>query len=119
MLVKGKIGEEEKKHYVLSKDFKTFTYDYTLHHGGKHFYCYCLQTFITADVFNSHIKDGFKINVRQRIRMPTKGEYIKFKNYEKNKFTIYGKVKPLFMICANGESILVPEDNEEQNLNGS
>ena len=37
--------------------------------------------------------------------MPKKGEYIKFKNYE-------GKMKVLFIIYANFESVLVPEDNK-------
>ena len=40
--------------------------------------------------------------------MPKKGEYLKFKNYER-------KIKSLFIICADFESILVPEDNERQN----
>ena len=31
------IGEEGKSHYVLTKDFDTFVYDHTLHHGIKNF----------------------------------------------------------------------------------
>ena len=31
------IGEEGKSHYVLTKDFDTFVYDDTLHHGIKNF----------------------------------------------------------------------------------
>ena len=42
------------------------------------------------------------------IVMPEKGEYVKFKNYER-------KIKSPFMIYADFESILVPEDNGEQN----
>ena len=38
--------------------------------------------------------------------MSKKGEYIRFKNYEK---------KSAFMIYAEFESILVPEDNGKQN----
>ena len=30
-----------------------------------------------------HIKDSFKINDKQKIAMPKKGEYVKFKNEEK------------------------------------
>ena len=40
--------------------------------------------------------------------MPKKGEYLKFKNYDR-------KTKPLFIIYANFEIILVPEDNGKQN----
>ena len=36
--------------------------------------------------------------------MAKEGEYVRFKNYER-------KIKSPFMICADFESILVPEDN--------
>ena len=35
------IGEGEKKHYVLIKDFNTFMYDHTLHHGRERFLIVC------------------------------------------------------------------------------
>ena len=70
------ISEGEKKHYVLIKDFNTFMYDHTLHHGRKHFCCYCLQAFRTAEKLKCHIKDCFKINGKQTIKMPKKGENI-------------------------------------------
>ena len=44
--------------------------------------------------------------------MPKKGEYVKFKNFER-------KIKSPFMIYADFESILVPEDNGKQNPNES
>ena len=40
--------------------------------------------------------------------MSEKGEYVKFKNYER-------KIKSPFIIYANFESILMPENNEKQN----
>ena len=46
--------------------------------------------------------------VKQRIKMPKKGEYVRFKNCER-------KIKSPFMIYADFESILVPEDNGKQN----
>ena len=42
--------------------------------------------------------------------MPKKGEYVKFKNVKR-------KIKSPFMIYADFESILVPEDNGKQNPN--
>ena len=42
------------------------------------------------------------------IKMPKKVEYVRLKNYER-------KVKSPFMIYADFESILVPEDNGKQN----
>ena len=59
-----------------------------------------------------HIKDCFKINDKQRIKIPKQGEYVTLKNYER-------KIKSPLMINANFESILVPEDNQKQNPNGS
>ena len=42
------------------------------------------------------------------IKMPKNDEYVRFKNYER-------KIKSPFMIYADFESIVVPEDNEKQN----
>ena len=98
------IGEGEKKYYVFIKDFNTFMYEHTLQRGRKHFSRFCLQAFRTAERLKSHIKDCFKINGKQTIKMPKKGEYIKFKNFER-------KIKSPFLIYADFESILVPEDN--------
>ena len=47
------IGEGEKKHHVFIDDLKC------------------------------HIKDCFKINGKQTIKMPKKGEYVKSKNFER------------------------------------
>ena len=49
-----------------------------------------------------HIKNCFEINDKQIIKIPKKGEYAK--NYER-------RIKSPFMIYADFESILVPEDN--------
>ena len=40
--------------------------------------------------------------------MPKKGEYVKFKNYER-------KIKSWFIIYAHFESTLLPQDNGRQN----
>ena len=44
------------------------------------------------------------------MKMAKKGEYVKFKNFER-------KIKSPFMIYEDFESILVPEDNGKQNSN--
>ena len=44
--------------------------------------------------------------------MPKKGEYVKFKTFER-------KIKSLFLIYADFESILVPQSNGKQNPNES
>ena len=52
-----------------------------------------------------HVKDCLKINGKQIIKMPKKGENVRFKNYER-------KIKSPFV---DFKSILVPQDNEKQN----
>ena len=53
--------EEDKKQYVLIKDFKTFIYNYTLHHGRKYFCRYCLQAFRTAKILKCHVNECFNL----------------------------------------------------------
>ena len=80
--------------------------DHTLYHGRKHFCRYCLQAFRTAAKLKCHIKDYFKINYHLLTikYMPRKGKFINFKNFGR-------KIKLLFMIYADFESILIPENN--------
>ena len=52
-------------------------YDHTLHRGRKHFCHYFLQAFSTEEILKCHIKGSFKINGKQNIIMPKKGEYVK------------------------------------------
>ena len=66
--------------------------------------------FIKEEVLKRHIKDSFKINGKQTIKIPKKGEYVKFKNFER-------KIKSPLLVYADFESILAPEDNGKQNLN--
>ena len=59
-------------------------YNHTLYHGKKKHFCrYCLQAFSTEETLKRHIKDCFKINGKQKIIMPKKSKYVKFKNYER------------------------------------
>ena len=87
-------------------------YDHSLNRGKKHFCCYGLHAFITEKILRHHIEDCFKFSGKQTIKMPKKSEYVKFRNFER-------KIKSLFMIYVDFESILVPEDNEKQNPNES
>ena len=50
--------------------------------------------FSTEEILNHQIKDCFKITGKQRINIPKKGEYVRFKNYER-------KMKSPIMIYAN------------------
>ena len=62
----------------------------------------------TEQKLNRHIKDCFKTNGKQKIIIPKKREYVKFKDNER-------KIKSSLIIYADFGSILVLEDNEKQN----
>ena len=90
-------------------------YDHSLYRGRNIFCRYCLHAFITEEIvikIDCHIKDCFKINEKGTIKIPKKGEYVKFRIFEI-------KIKPAFVIYAHFESILVPEDNKKQSPNES
>ena len=101
-----------KKHCVIIKYFNRFMYDHSLHRGRKRFCHYCLHALITEDVLKHFIKNCFKTNVKQTIKMSKEGEYFKFKNLQR-------KIKSPFMIYVDFESILVPKDDGKQNRNES
>ena len=46
------IGEEDKLHYVLIKDFNTFVYDHVLRQGRKHFVPSFHRILSTAEIIN-------------------------------------------------------------------
>ena len=58
------------------------------------------------------MNDYFKINGKQRIKILQKGDYVRYKNYER-------KIKSPFMIYADFKSNLVPEVLRNQNPNES
>ena len=71
--------QEGKRRYVIAKDFNTFMYDHTLHRGKKTFLPLLCKSFQNKKILKRYIKDFSKINDKQRIRMSTKSEYIRFK----------------------------------------
>ena len=106
------IGIEDKRYYVLINDFNTFMYFYTIHGGRKHFPFIVYKCLVQKKILKSHVKDSFKINGNQMIKVPKKGESVKSKSYER-------KAKSLFMIHTDFESLLVPQENGTQNPNES
>ena len=50
----------------------------------KTFYHKSLKFFSTEKILKHQIKDCFKINGKQIVKIPKKGEYVKFKNFVKN-----------------------------------
>ena len=87
------IIEDEKKHYVLIKDFNAFMYNQSKHKERKHFCMYCLQCFSSERILANHVNNCLTINGAQAINMPKQGENIlKFNNFHKQlpvPFVIY------------------------------
>ena len=93
------ITEDEKKHYVLIKDFNAFMYNQTKHKNKKHFCMYCLQCFSSESILVKHTNNCLTISGNQAINMPKKGENIlKFNNFHK-------QLPVLFVIYADIEAI--------------
>ena len=72
------MGKEEKRHYVLLKDFNTFTYDHTLHPGKRHFCRYCFQAFSAEKFLKRNIKNWFQTDGKERVLMPKTSKYVQF-----------------------------------------
>ena len=87
------ITKDEKKHYVLIKDFNAFMYNQSKHKEKKHFCMFCLQCFSSERVLANHVNNCLTINGKQAINMLKQGENIlKFNNFHKQlpvPFVIY------------------------------
>ena len=87
------ITKDEKKHYVLIKDFNAFMYNQSKHKERKHFCMYCLQCFSSIEILDAHRKDYIVINGKQAIKMPNEDENeVEFVNHRKQvpvPFVIY------------------------------
>ena len=87
------ITKDEKKYYVLIKDFNAFMYNQSKHKERKHFCMCCLQCFSSERILANHVNNCLTINGAQAINMPKQGENIlKFNNFHKQlpvPFVIY------------------------------
>ena len=87
------ITEDEKKLYVLIKNFSAFMYNQTKHKNKKYFCMYCMQCFSFERILANHVNNCLTINGNQAINMPKKGENIlRFNNFHKQlpvPFVIY------------------------------
>ena len=87
------ITKDEKKHYVLIKDFNTFMCNQSKHKERKHFCMYCLQCFSSERILANHVNNCLTVNGAQAINMPKQRENIlKFNNFHKQlpvPFVIY------------------------------
>ena len=81
MLIKLRLRQKTgfliKESVCSYQDFNIFMHDHTLHRRRKHFYRCCLKAFSTEEISKCHIKDCFKINGKQRIKMSKKGKHVR------------------------------------------
>ena len=75
------ITEDEKKHYVLIKDFNRMMYNKTKHQHRKHFCMLCLQCFSTEEILSKHKTNCKVTNGEQAITMLQKGSKVQFQNF--------------------------------------
>ena len=66
------ITKDEKRHYVLIKDFDKFMYNQSKHKERKHFCMYCLQCFSSESILAKYTNNCLIINGKQAINMPKK-----------------------------------------------
>ena len=111
------ITKDEKKHYVLIKDFNAFMYNQSKHKERKHFSMYCLQCFSSERILASHVNNCLTINGAQAINMPKQGENIlKFNNFHKQlpvNFVIYADFEAIMKKvqgCIQSEEIKKDKD---------
>ena len=71
-----------------------------------------MQLFTTTKLLERYVNDCFQINGKKIFKMAKKDETVKFKIYIR-------KIKSPFIIYADSESILVPENNGNQNSDQS
>ena len=83
------ITKNEKKHYVLIKDFNAFMYNQSKHKERKHFCMYCLQCFSSERILANHVNNCLTINgacyifglmLADRLNKQTKSGHIDFIN---------------------------------------
>ena len=78
-----------------------------------HRFChYFLQSFSTEKILERHVNHCLEVNGKQMKKMDKRCESIKFKNYTR-------KIKSPFMIYANFESNLAPENNVKKDTDQS
>ena len=105
------ITKDEKKHYVLIKDFNAFMYNQSKHKERKHFCMNCLQCFSSKEVLDAHRKDCIVINGKQAIKMPNEDENrVEFINHRK-------QILIPFVIYADFEAIT--KKNKKSDVNES
>ena len=110
------IIKDEKKYYVLIKDFNVFMYNQFKHKEKKHFCMFCLQCFSSESILIKHTNNCLTISGKQA--MPKQGDNIlKFNNFHKQlpvPFVIYADFEAItkkVQGCKQSEEMEKDKDN--------
>ena len=113
------IMKDEKKHYVLIKDFNAFMYNQSKHKEKNHFCMSSLQCFSSESNLVKHAHNCLTINGSQAINMPKQDENIlKFNNFHKQlpvPFVIYADFEAItkkVQGCAQSEEMKKDKDRK-------
>ena len=95
------------RHYVLIKDVNRMLCSVSKHGHKQHFCLHCLHSCVSNEVLEKHKETCLQVNGTQATKLPKEGTKIKFKNHRNS-------MPVPFVIYADFESILVPEERKEK-----
>ncbi|CAB3991349.1 Gastrula zinc finger [Paramuricea clavata] len=101
---------EGNNHYVLIKDVNRMLFSVSKHAHKQHFCLHCLHSCVSEKVLEKHKETCLEVNGTQAVKLPKEGTKIKFKNHRNS-------MPVPFVIYADFESILVPEERKEKSEN--
>ncbi|CAB4009275.1 Gastrula zinc finger [Paramuricea clavata] len=97
-------------HYVLIKDVNRMLFSVSKYTHKKHFCLHCLHSCVSEEVLEKHKETCLEVNGTQAVKLPKEGTKIKFKNHRNS-------MPVPFVIYADFESILVPEERKVESEN--
>ncbi|CAB3984674.1 Gastrula zinc finger, partial [Paramuricea clavata] len=97
-------------HYVLIKDINRMLYSVSGYEHKKHFCLHCLHSCKSEELLEKHRETCIEVNGTQATKLPKEGTKIKFKNHRNS-------MPAPFVIYADFESILVPEEKKVDSEN--
>ncbi|CAB4003653.1 Gastrula zinc finger [Paramuricea clavata] len=97
-------------HYVLIKDINRMLYSVSGYEHKKHFCLHCLHSCKSEELLEKHRETCIEVNGTQATKLPKEGTKIKFKNHRNS-------IPAPFVIYADFESILVPEEKKVDSEN--
>ncbi|CAB3984764.1 Gastrula zinc finger, partial [Paramuricea clavata] len=101
---------EGSRHYVLIKDVNRMLHSVSKHGHKQHFCLHCLHSCVSKEVLEKHKETCLEVNGTQAVKLPKEGTKIKFKNHRNS-------MPVPFVIYADFESILVPEERKVESEN--